>query len=364
MSAVSALDPKPGWRVLDLCAAPGGKSTQIAARLQGKGLLVANEIVPSRAKILLSNLERFGVRNAAVFNEKPERLCEAFAGFFDAVLVDAPCSGEGMFRREPAAAANWTPELPAFCARRQRLILESAEKALRPGGVLVYSTCTFAPEENEGVIAAFLQAHPDFQIEPIQKAFGRAARPDWVKGAPAALSLARRILPQDGGEGHFAARLRKDGPQERSAASGMVRSAPDAPLPERARVFFDEQFSEPLCGLPVKKGEQWFLAPEELPEPTAGLRLLRAGVPAGREKAERFEPEHALYLAAVPGACKRALDLPLSDSRLAAFLHGEPVETALADGYAAVLAEGFAVGFGKVSGGVLKNHYPRALRDP
>lgn len=363
MSAVTALDPKPGQKILDLCAAPGGKSTQIAARMDGRGLLVSNEIVPSRAKILLSNLERFGVRNACIYNETPERLCAAFAGFFDAVLVDAPCSGEGMFRREPAAAAEWTPETPIACAKRQRLILESAQQALRPGGVLVYSTCTFAPEENEEIIAGFLKEHPDFELEEIPRTFGR---PAWTAcaGEEPSLAFARRILPQDGGEGHFVARLRRIGGKEWNTA---VDAAPfSASLEEQSSAlfhsFFTEQFTEPLYGIPHAVGDVLFLLPERLPALPRGLHLLRAGVCAGRTKNGRFEPAHALYLAAANGGCRQAVDLPLDDPRLTSFLHGEQVEVEQIPGYAAVLADGHAVGFGKVSGGVLKNHYPRALR--
>lgn len=362
MSAVTALDPKPGQKILDLCAAPGGKSTQIAARMDGQGLLVSNEIVPSRAKILLSNLERFGVRNACVYNEPPERLCAAFSGFFNAVLVDAPCSGEGMFRREPAAAAEWTPETPASCAKRQRLILESARQALRPGGVLVYSTCTFAPEENEEVIAGFLKEHPDFEIEEISRAFGRPAWPSCAGEEPS-LALARRILPQDGGEGHFVARLRRAGEDWNTAVN--IARYPVA-LEEQAsallRSFFAEQFAEPLYGIPYAVEDVLFLLPEQLPALPRGLHLLRAGVCAGHVKTGRFEPAHALYLAAATGACRQAVNLPLDDPRLAAFLHGQQVEAEQFSGYAAVLAAGHAVGFGKASGGVLKNHYPRALR--
>lgn len=364
MSAVTALDPQPGQRVLDLCAAPGGKSTQIAARLGGQGLLVSNEIVPGRAKILLSNLERFGVRNACVYNETPERLCAAFPGFFDAVLVDAPCSGEGMFRREAAAATDWTPETPAACARRQRAILDCAKTALRPGGVLVYSTCTFAPEENEGVVSTFLRENPDFSLEAIPTAFGRSARPDWGDGDPS-LELARRIFPQDGGEGHFVARLRRAGTASLPAQAGAGVANSTQPVREwdpLLRTFFAEQFDEPPYGLPHAAGEVLFLLPDSLPALPRGLHLLRAGVCAGRVKSGRFEPAHALYLAAAPGACRRAVDLPLADARLAAFLHGEQVEAGGPAGYTAVLAGGHAVGFGKVSDGVVKNHYPRALR--
>lgn len=361
MSAVSALDPRPGERVLDLCAAPGGKSTQIAARLGGKGVLVSNEVMPGRAAALLSNLERFGVCNAVVYNETPQRLCAAYEGWFDAVLVDAPCSGEGMFRREPAAARDWTENTPAACARRQTDILKQAARTVRPGGRLVYSTCTFAPEENEGVLAAFLRAHPHFSVSPITRAFGRPARPDWAGAdVPESLAHARRVLPQDGGEGHFVALLHRADGAAHTMAAGDEHSP--AALPEEAAVFFAAQFAAQFAGVPALRGETLWLLPAALPAPPPGLRLLRAGLCAGWLKKGRFEPAHALYLAAAPGACLRALNLPLGDARLDAFLRGQTLETELTDGYAAVLAAGHAVGFGKVSDGVLKNHYPRALR--
>ena len=167
MAPVALLDPQPGERVLDLCAAPGGKSTQIAGRLLGKGLLVCNEINPSRAKILSRNIERLGVANALVTNEKPENLSRRLPGFFDRVLVDAPCSGEGMFRKEEAAVTDWSPETVEMCARRQAGILDRAAEMLRPGGRLVYSTCTFAPQEDEEAVQAFLIRHPEFVPEPV-----------------------------------------------------------------------------------------------------------------------------------------------------------------------------------------------------
>lgn len=168
MAPVALLDPKPGERVCDLCAAPGGKTTQIAGRMLGQGFLVCNEINPKRAKILSRNIERMGVANALVTNEHPETLASRFPGFFDRVLVDAPCSGEGMFRKEEAAVTDWSQETVQMCARRQREILDSAARLVRPGGRLVYSTCTFAPEEDEETVAAFLEAHPEFAPEPVE----------------------------------------------------------------------------------------------------------------------------------------------------------------------------------------------------
>ena len=198
MAPARRLNAQPGEVVLDLCAAPGGKSTQIAASMDGQGLLVCNEIHPKRARILSSNIERMGVGNALVLNEHPAKLAERFPEFFDRILVDAPCSGEGMFRKEDAAIADWSEETVAMCAARQSEILCSAAKMLKPGGRLVYSTCTFSPEENEGVITKFLKENPDFVLEDSKVDFGRPT-----------LEYARRIFPMDGGEGHFAARLRK-----------------------------------------------------------------------------------------------------------------------------------------------------------
>ena len=204
MAPVALLDPQPGERVCDLCAAPGGKTTQIAGRMLGQGFLLCNEINPKRAKILSRNIERMAVSNAMVTNEHPGVLAERFRGFFDRVLVDAPCSGEGMFRKEEAAVTDWSPEAVSMCARRQGEILHSAAAMVRPGGRLVYSTCTFAPEEDEGAVAAFLESHPEFTPEVI-------ATPWFVPVENAGHRLwPHKLL----GEGHFAAVLRKTGGEE------------------------------------------------------------------------------------------------------------------------------------------------------
>ena len=170
MCVVEAADPKPGEYVLDLCAAPGGKSTQIAGRMSGEGLLVCNEIVPNRAKILSQNMERFGVKNAVVLNHSPQELEVRFSSFFDRIIVDAPCSGEGMFHKEEAALTEWSPENVAMCAKRQKEILECALHMLRPGGVLVYSTCTFAPAEDEEMVRWLLESYPELELLPIDTA--------------------------------------------------------------------------------------------------------------------------------------------------------------------------------------------------
>ena len=182
MAPAALLDPRPGERILDLCAAPGGKTTQIAGRMLGRGLLVCNEIHPKRAAILASNVERLGIANALVLNEHPARLVQRFPGFFDRILVDAPCSGEGMFRKHDAAFTDWSPQTVEMCARRQAEILDSAAQMLRPGGRLVYSTCTFSPEENEGSMESFLRNHPDYTLEQVDAPWFSPGRPDWVAG--------------------------------------------------------------------------------------------------------------------------------------------------------------------------------------
>ena len=214
-SAAPLLGVQPGMRVLDLCAAPGGKSSQLAAALQGRGVLVSNEYVAARAEILKSNLERMGVSNAVVLNETPARIAEALPEFFDRVLVDAPCSGEGMFRKEPVALQQHCEALVKQCAELGAQILDCAAAALAPGGQLVYSTCTFAPEEDEGQVAAFLQRHPEFVLADVlgnvDYTFGSAGEENRTGGLPLDVSKVRRIWPCQGGEGHFMARLVKAG---------------------------------------------------------------------------------------------------------------------------------------------------------
>ena len=241
MAPASLLDAQPGERVLDLCAAPGGKSTQLASAMQDRGLLVCNEIHPKRARVLSGNVERLGFPNALVLNESPERLSARFPGWFDRVLVDAPCSGEGMFRKEDAAVTDWSEDTVAMCAARQKTILDEAAKLLRPGGRLVYSTCTFAPEENEGVIARFLATHPDYRIEAVDAPYFAPGRPEWADGNPD-LAHCLRLWPHLlKGEGHFAAVLRRTGGE-----SGEVPTQKPEPLPGE----FVEFQREYLPGLP------------------------------------------------------------------------------------------------------------------
>lgn len=348
-SAVTALSPRPGERVLDLCAAPGGKSTQIAALLEGRGLLWSNEVVRGRADALLSNLERLGVPNAVVSNARPQRLCTALAGWFDRVLVDAPCSGEGMFRRDPGAVAAWSPEHVEACAQRQRLILDSAAQAVRAGGVLVYSTCTFSRAENEDTCAAFLKSHPEFAAEPIPAAFGRPA----LDGGPA-----RRIFPMDGGEGHFVARFRRvAGPPGQKISPFTGEDTGRAR--QQARALYQELFhGEP--GPTAAIGGRVLLLPPGLPDLT-GLHVLRAGAELAQCRANRLEPAHGVFMSRAKADCLRALDFPPDSPQLLAFLRGEEIDCP-EKGYTAVCVGGVVTGFGKASNGRLKNRYPKGLR--
>lgn len=343
MAPVALLDPKPGERVCDLCAAPGGKTTQIAGRMLGQGFLVCNEINPKRAKILSRNIERMGVSNALVTNEHPETLASRFPGFFDRVLVDAPCSGEGMFRKEEAAVTDWSQETVQMCARRQREILDSAARLVRPGGRLVYSTCTFAPEEDEETVAAFLEAHPEFTPEPVEA-------PWFVPGENASYRMwPHKLL----GEGHFAAVLRKT-----QGESGEVPACPGEKCPKAWESFAKELDISLPEGKAVSFGQSLYWAPMELPELNR-LKVLRPGLELGTERKGRFEPAHALALWLK--TCAVAESFPPESPEMKAYLHGDVVPSGK-KGWCLVQAGGYAIGWGKGDGSVLKNHYPKGLR--
>ena len=355
MAPVSALAPHPGERVLDLCAAPGGKSTQIAAALAGEGLLVCNEPVPSRAKILSRNIERMGIPNALVVSAQPEALAARWAGAFDAVLVDAPCSGEGMFRRHPETRAEWNPASPMGCAERQRRILGCAAAMLRPGGRLVYSTCTLSPEENEETVRWFLREHPDFSAQPFSLSgdYGTLDAPEGML----------RLYPHRvRGEGHFVACLRRagDAPAADLMRSAAERLSPPAPAVRAAY----SAFAAPLCGLPAANAQlgDALLSAPDLP-PLDGVRVLRAGVQLGTLKGKVFAPDHALAMCLSP-ACGLPV-LALDHAGALRYQSGEALPAPEdMSGWALAVYEGLVLGFGKASGGQFKNHYPKGLRRP
>ena len=354
MAPAFLLDAQPGERVLDLCAAPGGKSTQIAAAMDGRGLLVCNEIHPKRAAILASNVERMGIANALVLNEHPSRIAERFPSFFDRVLVDAPCSGEGMFRKHDAASNDWSFETVSMCAARQAEILDCAARTLRPGGRLVYSTCTFSPEENEQTVAAFLCRNPSFEIEALPAPWFAPGRPEWADGS-AALTKTFRLWPhQLFGEGHFAAVLRKDG----DGAGQTVPCAPHEPMPKPVLSLLWELGLTLPEGIPVVFGSRVFLAPPALPS-LRGLKVLRPGLELAELRRELAVPAHALALWAKDAASCHALCA--EDAACLSYLSGQ-VLPSQAKGWTLVRVDGFSLGWGKASGGILKNHYPKGLR--
>ena len=333
---VSLSGARPGMVALDLCAAPGGKTTQLAALLQNTGLLVANEPVRSRAETLVGNLERLGVTNALVTCMRPDALADALGACFDLVLVDAPCSGEGMFRKDDGAIREWSPEHVLACAARQEQILSSAAQLLKPGGRLVYATCTFSPEENEGAIDAFLSTHSDFALREFRRMYPHASV----------------------GEGQFMAALDRAG--ERAPDSPAFA----APKPERIpafEAFWRETFvAEPPRAMLLPDGRA-LLPPELLPRELGKLHILRAGVLAGEQKNGRFTPDHALAMAMPAAAFRRSV--PLEGEPLTRFLAGETVACpAEYSGWCAAMALGHPVGWGKAVDGVLKNHIPKGLR--
>lgn len=345
MSAVAVLDPAPGDRVLDLCAAPGGKSTQIAGRLLGEGLLVSNEIVKDRARILSSNMERMGVANALVVNETPDSLALRFPSFFDKILVDAPCSGEGMFKKEENALSEWSPENVEMCHKRQLMILEEAAKMLKAGGVLTYSTCTFNSLENEGTVSEFLSSHPEFSLEKTERFW-----PHKVKG-----------------EGHFVARFIKEGTLKES----VYEISPKKGKNDLAKPLFEFLSEEigvvsEVCErlsknrIPATFGENIYLLPAGI-DSLSGLKVERAGLQVAVSKKNRFEPCHALALSLKPSEVKQSYSL--SDSEALKYIAGEtiPCDPSL-KGWVLMETRGFSLGFGKASGGIIKNHYPKGLR--
>lgn len=350
-SAAELLEIKGGEKVLDLCAAPGGKSAQIASMLNHTGLLWSNEIVPNRARILLSNFERMGIDNGVISCCHPDILCQKLTHFFDRVLVDAPCSGEGMFRKNPEAITEWSREHVLSCAERQFSILQSAAKALKKDGILVYSTCTFSKEENEENVKRFLKEFPDFEPYDIEENHGRKTE----------LKNALRITPKEGGEGHFAARFRKISGENPQIVRHSEKNRPDQ-IKEK---LLEEMLRDILKEVPqnrrVIKNDKAYLLPDDLPE-TDGLNILRAGVLAGVFKKSRIEPEHALFMGAKPENLKRVLNLTHDDSRVIEFLKGHEIDCPQEKGYTAVCVDGIIIGFGKCSDQKLKNKYPSGLR--
>ena len=365
MSAAALLAPKPGMRVLDLCAAPGGKSTQLATYLGDSGLLVSNEINTQRSRILSQNIERMGIKNAIVTNEDSFVLASHFPGFFNAIQVDAPCSGEGMFRKLPEAIEQWSMENVAICAARQKEILDNAAVMLKPGGVIVYSTCTFSKEENEDVIEYFLERHTDFTLEEMERFW-----PHKVDG-----------------EGHFVAKLVRRGSvdtgfksdrQTKKIKNNKNRKNETKPALTKENMkllseFLDETISEDMAAWIknsrlVMFGEQLYRLPD-MEVDIKGLKVQRAGLHIGEFKKQRFEPSHSLALALKLNDAKNVVKLTCDNPQTIGFFNGQSVM--LSDeqaaeckkGWALVCVDGYTAGWGKVNGTQVKNHYPKGLRN-
>lgn len=379
MAPVEYLDVKPGERVLDLCAAPGGKSTQIATKMQGKGMLICNEIHPARAKILSENIERLGITNAVVLNETPARLADMFEGYFDKILVDAPCSGEGMFRKNEEACTEWSLSNVRICGERQDEILDCAASMLKPGGRIVYSTCTFAPTENEGSIYRFLNRHAEFHTVPAKVYDGMSAgkqewyvkdrtvgeietpvREDMEEQIAGTIRLWPHLLK---GEGHYLAILEKEGTL--SDYQGYCKNPQELGISDKEcedfYTFCKETLKQTPQGVKIKFGEQLYLVPEEMPA-LKGLKVLRPGLHLGTLKKNRFEPSHALALALTKDMVKHSVSYKADSYEIKAYLNGQTLNHEGEKGWYLVNADGYSIGWAKLAGVVLKNHYPKGLR--
>lgn len=365
MAPVAYLEAKPGDRILDLCAAPGGKSTQIAAGLRGEGLLVCNEIHPQRAKILSENVERMGIRNALVTNETPAKLADTFVEFFDKILVDAPCSGEGMFRKNEEACEEWSLENVQLCADRQDEILDCAAGMLRPGGRLVYSTCTFAPAENEGSISRFIKRHPEFKIVEVPLYEGMSCGvAEWTDEPADGIEKTIRLWPHLlQGEGHYLAVLEKDG-EVPAGYQGFCKNGLQRGIQtklEDYKQFLADTLRIDLDGELLLFGEQLYLIPQGMPA-IQGLKVMRPGLHLGTLKKNRFEPSHALALTLTVDDVKRFVDLESTDPQAKAYLNGMTLNHDGEKGWYLITVDGYSLGWGKLAGQVMKNHYPKGLR--
>lgn len=343
---VEMLSPNPGDFCLDLCAAPGGKSTQIAGYLDGQGILVSNEPMKNRAKILSENVERLGIKNCIVTSEYPDKLAERFVEYFDKIMVDAPCSGEGMFRKNHDACSEWSLESVEMCAARQAEILDRAYEMLIPGGRMCYSTCTFARLEDEEAVAAFISRHPDMKLIKEQRLW-----PHQVKG-----------------EGHYAALLEKADADNRyeeckdNRETYSLKKINDKILNDYL-IFIKETMTNPKewRGNLLLLNDLLYMLPEDCPD-FDGLHVLRGGLFLGTLKKNRFEPSHALALALKPSEVTNSHNLSSDSAEIDAYLTGQSIRCDVKDGWTLITVDGYSIGWGKAVKSQIKNHYPKGLR--
>ena len=379
MTPASRLKVQPGERVLDLCAAPGGKATELGAALQGEGLLVANDINTARARALLRNLELFGISNSFVTNEPPHVLAERFPEFFHKIMVDAPCSGEGMFRKNPAVVDSWQEKGPEYFSKLQRDIIVQAADMLLPGGMMFYSTCTFSPLENEKTITHLLKERPDMEVIPMEDYEGFAEGLTSYRGEvfDESCKLCRRIWPHKmSGEGHFMALLhKKNGVQQQvqqTVSQSSIWWEKCKGLNKEQKAAAEDFFSHVNIAYDEKRidvrGDNLYY----LPAPKydgRGLHFLRNGLFMGEFKKKRFEPSQPFALALHAQDFDQVLDFPADDERLSRYLRGETLDVSdliagekKRKGWQLVMVAGHPLGFGKLVNNNLKNKYPAGWR--
>lgn len=359
MMPAECVDIAPDSKILDMCAAPGGKSTQLKNKLSGNGVLVSNEIVPSRCKILTGNIERLGLKNCVTTCMNTDRLAETFGGCFDVVMADAPCSGEGMFRKEQIAIDEWSVENVKRCAARQSKILENAAKCLAAGGVIIYATCTFSLEENEMTVDSFLRAHPDFEIIPVKQAVQNATC-DGISFDGCScknINFARRFYPHKNfGEGQFVAVLRHKGEKTLKAD---VKSAGSGKIDPILLEFLENTLEGYNQNDLALYGDKPVFYGGNLEIKTGSAFM--CGVTVGEIKKNYILPHHQFF-SAYGSDFKRKIELDPYSEQLKKYLRGEEISADCQNGWAVVTVCGVALGGVKVSNGVAKNHYPKGIR--
>ncbi len=358
MATAECVEIQPDWYILDTCSAPGGKSTQLKNKLGENGVLVSNEIIASRCKILTGNVERLGLKNTVTTCMDTKRLAKTFPKTFDLVMVDAPCSGEGMFRKDDIAIDEWSENNVKMCAERQADILENAAVCVKNGGYIVYATCTYSLEENEMTVDEFLTNHPDFELVPVKEAV-REFTADGIKfdGCKCEnINFARRFYPHKSkGEGQFMAVLRNTESEEYSKPTQSKTEKIDKIVFD----FLDDVLtSYAKENVKMYNGNPVYFTPDfEVPKGTA----FSCGVTIGEIKKSYIQPHHQFFMA-MGDKFKRKIELAADSKEIKKYLHGEEIRTECQNGWATVTVDGCAVGGAKVSNGTAKNHYPKGLR--